>query len=82
MIISRNWLQTYFKEKLPSADKVAELLIFHSFEVESVEKQDDDFIFDIKVLPDRAHDCLSHRGVARELAVHLGTKIIEKKKPF
>ncbi|MCR4330439.1 MAG: phenylalanine--tRNA ligase beta subunit-related protein [Patescibacteria group bacterium] len=80
MIISRNWLQTYFKEKLPSADKIAELLIFHAFEVESVEKQDDDFIFDIKVLPDRAHDCLSHRGIARELAVHLGTKILEKKK--
>ncbi|MEK7555815.1 MAG: phenylalanine--tRNA ligase beta subunit-related protein [Patescibacteria group bacterium] len=80
MIISYNWLQTYFKEKLPSADTVAELLIFHAFEVESVEKKGDDFIFDIKVLPDRAHDCLSHRGVARELSVHLGTKIIEKEK--
>ena len=39
MIISYNWLQTYFKEKLPSADTVAELLIFHAFEVESVEKK-------------------------------------------
>lgn len=80
MIISYNWLQTYFKEKLPSADKVAELLVFHSFEVESVEKTGDDFIFDIKILPDRAHDCLSHRGLAHELSVHLGIKTAEEKK--
>ena len=82
MLISYNWLQTYFKEKLPPADKVAEVLIFHSFEIESVEKHSDDFIFDVKVLPDRAHDCLSHRGVARELSVHLGTKVVEDKKPL
>lgn len=80
MIISYNWLQSYFKEKLPSADKVAELLVFHSFEVESVEKKGEDFIFDIKILPDRAHDCLSHRGLARELSVHLGVKTAEEKK--
>lgn len=82
MIISYNWLQAYFKEKLPSADKVAELLVFHSFEVESVEKNGEDFIFDIKILPDRAHDCLSHRGLARELSVHLGVKTSEEKKPL
>ena len=29
----------------------------------------DDTIFEIKVLPDRGHDCLSHVGVAREVAV-------------
>lgn len=80
MLISYNWLQTYFKEKLPPADKIAETLIFHSFEIESVEKKRDDFIFDIKVLPDRAHDCLSHRGVARELAVHLNLKTAEEVK--
>lgn len=27
-----------------------------------------DYFFDIKVLPDRAHDCLSHRGIAREIS--------------
>ena len=32
-----------------------------------------DTIFEIKVLPDRGHDCLSHVGVAREVAV-LGNK--------
>lgn len=44
---------------------------------ESVEKYlggNDDSMLEIKVLPDRAHDILSHVGVARELAV------LEKKK--
>ena len=27
-----------------------------------------DTIFDLKILPDRAHDLLSHQGVAREIA--------------
>jgi phenylalanyl-tRNA synthetase beta chain len=35
----------------------------------------DDTIFEIKVLPDRAHDCLSHVGVARELACLSGKKM-------
>ena len=30
---------------------------------------EDDVIFEIKVLPDRAHDAMSHVGVAREMAV-------------
>lgn len=33
-----------------------------------MEKTDDDTIFDIKVLPDRAGDSLSHYGMAREIA--------------
>lgn len=27
-----------------------------------------DWLFDVKILPDRAHDCLSHVGLAREIA--------------
>ena len=77
MIISYNWLQSYFKEKLPPPEKVAELLIFHAFEVESIEKKGNDTILDVKVLPDRAHDALSHRGIAREIAVHLKTHIVD-----
>jgi phenylalanyl-tRNA synthetase beta subunit len=79
MLISYNWLQRYFKDKLPSPEVVAGTIIFHAFEVESIEKKGDDFIFDIKILPDRAHDCLSHRGVARELAAHLNISVIQKK---
>jgi phenylalanyl-tRNA synthetase beta chain len=36
-----------------------------------------DWIFDIKVLPDRAHDCLSHQGMAREIAGLLGSQFID-----
>ncbi len=44
---------------------------------------DIDYIFDMKILPDRAHDLLSHRGVARDLAGILGLeyKNIEYKVP-
>ncbi|MEK7081842.1 MAG: hypothetical protein AAB905_01390, partial [Patescibacteria group bacterium] len=38
MLISYNWLQRYFKKHLPTAEKVAEILTFSVFEVESVEK--------------------------------------------
>jgi len=81
MKISKNWLQTYFDKPIPSADELANLFTFHSFEVEgsedieTVEKTREgneykikDTILDVKVLPDRAHYALSHRGVAGEVA--------------
>ena len=80
MIVSYKWLQEYFDAPLPPPEKVAELFIFHAFEVESVEEKNGDFIFDLKVLPDRAHDCLSHRGVARELGAMLSIPLSDKRK--
>ena len=68
MKISYRWLQRHIEEPLPSPEIIRETIIFHAFEVESIDRIDDDVVFDIKVLPDRAHDCLSHRGIARELA--------------
>ena len=82
MKFSYNWLQNYFKEKLPSPEKVAEGIIFHSFEVDSLDKIEtfgkEDWIFDIKVLPDRAHDCLSHWGIAKEISAIFDLEIKEK----
>ncbi len=75
MKFSYNWLQNYFKEKLPSPEEVAEGIIFHSFEVDEIEKVGDDTIFDIKILPDRAHDCLSHWGVAKEIGAIFSLEI-------
>lgn len=72
MKISYNWLQRHIEEKLPSAESLKETIIFHAFEVESEEQVGSDTIFDIKVLPDRAHDCLGHTGMAREIAGILG----------
>jgi len=68
MLISRNWLQTYFKDKLPSAEKLTEGLTNHAFEIEEVLHKAGDIILEVKVLPNRAHDCLSHYGVAKEVS--------------
>ena len=66
MNVSYTWLQTYFKDKLPEPTELAELFNAHAFEVEGMQALSNDTIFDIKVLPDRAHYALSHRGIARE----------------
>lgn len=79
MLISYNWLKSYVPQ-IPDAEKVAELITFHVCEIEDVEKlANDDSILDLKILPDRAHDLLSHQGIARELASLLG---IEFKLPI
>lgn len=59
----------------------------YAFEVEGIEKVKGDTVLDVKVLPNRAHDCLSHFGIARELSAIVKTeakrapiKIKEQKK--
>nr|MBP9851439.1 phenylalanine--tRNA ligase subunit beta [Candidatus Paceibacterota bacterium] len=55
------------------AEKLSDVFTFHICEVDSLDKlPDGDYVFDLKVLPDRAHDLLSHLGVARELSSLLG----------
>jgi phenylalanyl-tRNA synthetase beta subunit len=44
----------------------------------SGEKIVDDFILTVDILPNRAHDCLSHRGIAREIAASTGLKFFDK----
>ncbi len=68
MIISHTWLQSYFKDTLPTPKKIAEGITMHAFEIESLEERNADTLLDVKVLPNRAHDCLSHRGIATEIA--------------
>ena len=74
MLFSYNWLQSFFKESLPKPEKLAEILTMHSFEVESVVKQGNDFILNIAILPNRAQDCSSYQGLAREVGVLLNKK--------
>src|SRR3989338_3142166 len=74
MLVSYKWLQSYFGEKLPAPEKVAELITFGFAEVEGIEKKGSDTILDVKVLPDRACYALSHRGVAYEVAAITGFK--------
>lgn len=74
MKISYNWLQSYFEKELPNPKDLADLLNLRAFEVEEIEEKEGDAILDIKVTPDRAPDCLSHEGVAREVGVHVHQK--------
>lgn len=69
MKVSYNWLQSYFEEPLPSAERVVEALTFHAFEIEETVTVGKDSVIDVNVLPSRSSDCLSHRGIAKELAV-------------
>ncbi|MDE2212928.1 MAG: phenylalanine--tRNA ligase subunit beta [Patescibacteria group bacterium] len=68
MKVSRTWLQKFFDTPLPEAAELAEALTFHAFEIEGIEEND---ILDVKVTPNRGHDCLSHRGIAKELSAIL-----------
>lgn len=67
MLFSYNWLKTYFPSGIPNAGEIEKGLIFHSFEVEGTEEKNQDYLLEIKVLPDRAHDCLCHYGLAGEI---------------
>ncbi len=71
MFISRNWLQTFFETELPLAEELEKALTFHAFEIDGVEAKGDDHVLDVKVTPNRGHDCLSHRGIAKELSAIL-----------
>jgi phenylalanyl-tRNA synthetase beta subunit len=86
MKISYNWLQSFFLarggqvKKMPKPEKLAEVLTIHSFEVESVlevrlPSGKSDFQLNIDILPNRAHDCLCHLGVAKEISAILDLKI-------
>lgn len=68
----KSWLQDYIEEPLPADAVIVEALNKKAFEVEEVVVKDGDTIFDIKVLPNRAHDALGHKGMAHELCADLG----------
>ncbi|MEI6810445.1 MAG: phenylalanine--tRNA ligase subunit beta [Candidatus Nomurabacteria bacterium] len=87
MKFSKAWLQDYIVETLPEDGVISEAFNKKSFEVEETRTiaeqtqndaegiQTDDYkdtVFDIKVLPNRAHDALGHRGMARELCADFG----------
>lgn len=76
MLVSYEWLQSYFDEELPEPEKLAETLTSHAFEVEEVRAASGgDTVIDVDVLPNRSSDCLSHRGIAREIATLLDLRL-------
>lgn len=81
MVFSYNWLQSFFNRKLPLPAKLADLLAMHAFEIEEVKKAGSDSVLDIAVLPNRAPDCFSHMGIAKEIAAVLNSKLkVQKSK--
>lgn len=69
MKASYNWLKEFVDFDLPP-EQLAHKLTMAGFEVEGIEKKEDDTIFDIGVTPNRP-DCLSIRGIAREISAIL-----------
>lgn len=82
MKFSYNILQEYFKEKLPKPEKLVDILTMHSFEVEGIEKINDDYIFNIDVLPNRIMDAGGYLGIAREIYALLAYQKLISKKSF
>ncbi len=80
MKVSKNWLQNFFESQLPNAEELSDALTFHAFEIDGVVQVNGDTILDVKVTPNRGHDCLSHRGIAKELSAIL--KLPIKNDPF
>lgn len=80
MLISRNWLQTFYDKELPAMEVLEDALTFHAFEIDGVEKKNGDDVLDVKITPNRGHDCLCHRGIAKELSAIL--QIPLKKDPL
>ncbi len=74
MRFSYNFLQSFFRKKLPPPEELADKLMMHFFEVEEIEKLRGDTVIDIDVLPSRAADCFSHIGIAREISAITGMK--------
>ncbi len=80
MLISHNTLTTYYKnpEVLPSIKEIVDLFTMHAFEIESLEEKADDFIYDIKITPDRGPYAHGLRYVALELALLIPELIIDE----
>ncbi|MEW6602373.1 MAG: phenylalanine--tRNA ligase subunit beta [Nitrospirota bacterium] len=69
MKASYNWLKDFVDINVQPRE-LAHILTMAGFEVEAVEETEDDAIFDIGVTPNRP-DCLSIRGIAREISAIL-----------
>ena len=67
MLISYNWLRELTDTKL-SPQELRERLTNVGLAVDAVEERDGDYVLDVEV-PSNRGDCLSHVGIARELAV-------------
>src|ERR1051325_1744176 len=73
MLISCNWVRELTGTKL-SAEEIRDRLTNVGLAVDAVQARGDDFLLDVEV-PSNRGDCLSHLGIARELAVIEQSKV-------
>ncbi|HON91391.1 MAG TPA: phenylalanine--tRNA ligase subunit beta [Sedimentisphaerales bacterium] len=73
MKVSIDWLRDYVDIDL-SPEKVAEILMTLGLPCEGIEHLADDAVIDVEVTSNRG-DCLSHIGIARELAAATGKEL-------
>lgn len=72
MRVSYNWIQEHLDGKLPDAKSLAHTLTVGAYEVEAIREVGDDFLYEIDVQPNRAHDSFAHYGIAKEVNVLTG----------
>lgn len=77
MKVVYDWLKEYVGEEMPTREVCEGLFTFHSFEIDGVETVAGKDVLDMKVLPDRSSDCLSHRGVAHELGALANVPLVK-----
>ncbi|MCX5633467.1 MAG: phenylalanine--tRNA ligase subunit beta [Phycisphaerae bacterium] len=73
MKISLNWLKDYV-QITESAEQLSEIMSNLGFTTESIEKFGDDTVIDFEITSNRG-DCLSHIGIAREIAAATGREL-------
>src|SRR6266478_7421960 len=73
MLISHNWLRELTDTRL-SPQELRERLTMVGLAIDAVEKQERDSVLDVEV-PSNRPDCLSHIGIAREVAVIENTQV-------
>ena len=73
MKISLDWLNDYIETGL-EAEAIAEILSDLGFPCEGIDRVGGDVVLDVEVTSNRG-DCLSHIGVARELATATGKEL-------
>jgi phenylalanyl-tRNA synthetase beta chain len=76
MKVVHSWLKDYVGDSIASPQEIEELLTEHAFEIEGVENINGQDVIEVKILPDRGSDCLSHRGIAREIASITGVPLV------
>lgn len=82
-----SWIQDYIQDKIPEGEEFVEKISTNAFEVEEFNKIENpkeivsdkipeiDYIYDLNILPNRAHDALSHYFLAKEVATLFDFKL-------